>query len=145
MKKLFLGFALVVGMIGNAQIFKISSEYFYSIGFDDISEIKQEQLLVDSITDNNIIPWNSELVFDLTQNSLAVYEFHFSDKQFEHVRNITITNVEKNNNSIKLTLNDSNFWNQCIIYTDSKKILFFNTETNIQPNFVYGICAVDYN
>ena len=143
MKKLVLGIALVIGMIGNAQKIEVQSEYFFTNSFVDTSQIKQSVLIdPEDISSMNIVPWNVKLIFDLDQKILQVNEFHFSDNKFEFISDIEISYIEQTSDIIKLTLNDNNFWKYCNIYVDSKKIIFFNIETNIQPNFVYGIYAV---
>ena len=146
MKKLVLGFALLVGMISNAQKIEIKSEYFHSIQFDTLTKIKQSTLVEPSeLSESTIIPWNVDLIFDLDKNNLQINEFHFSENQFNFIKDVKISNIEKGEDFIKLTLADGDFWNFCTIYPTSKKIIFFNIENKIEPNFIHSIYAIDYS
>jgi hypothetical protein len=146
MKKLVLALALLIGTFGNAQKIEIKSDLFYQVQFDEPADIKSSSLVEPSeLSEPAIIPWDVNLVFDLDKNNLQVNEFHFSDNKFNFIKDVKISNIERVDDMIKLTLGDGDFWNFCNIYPESNKIIFFNIETKIEPNFIHSIYAINYS
>jgi hypothetical protein len=146
MKKLVLAFVVAVSSFINAQKIEIKSDFFHQVQFDTITEIKSSSLVEPTdLSESTIIPWDVNLIFDLDKNNLQVNEFHFSDNEFNFIKDVKISNIEKFDDMIKLTLADGDFWNFCNIYPESKKIIFFNIETKIEPNFIHSIYAIDYS
>jgi hypothetical protein len=146
MKKLVLAFVVAVSSFINAQKIEIKSDFFHQVQFDTITEIKSSSLVEPTdLSESTTIPWDVNLIFDLDKNNLQVNEFHFSDNEFNFIKDVKISNIEKFDDMIKLTLADGDFWNFCNIYPESKKIIFFNIETKIEPNFIHSIYAIDYS
>ena len=146
MKKLVLAFALLIGTFGNAQKIEIKSDLFYQVQFDETTDIKSSSLVEPSeLSESAIIPWDVDLIFDLDKNNLQVNEFHFSDNKFNFIKDVKISNIERVDDMIKLTLGDGDFWKFCNIYPESNKIIFFNIETKIEPNFIHSIYAINYS
>jgi hypothetical protein len=146
MKKLVLILAVFLGTVSNAQKIEIKSDFFHQVQFDTITEIKSSLLVEPTdLSESTIIPWDVNLIFDLDKNNLQVNEFHFSDNKFNFIKDVKILNIERVDDAIKLTLADGDFWNFCNIYPKSNKIIFFNIETKIEPNFIHSIYAINYS
>jgi hypothetical protein len=128
MKKLTLAFALVIGMIGNAQKIEMSIQYFNKIKFyTDIDKSRLVQPEFDPINDSTLVLQDLNLIFNLDQKQLIVSEYDFINKKYVFSKSIEIITSNIKNNVISLTLSDSTFYESCKIYLKSKKILLFDT------------------
>lgn len=143
MKKLVLGFALVIGMIGNAQKIEMSIQYFNTIKF--FKEIDKSRLIQPEFDPNNdptIVLLDMNIIFDLDQKQLIINDYDFINNKYVFTKSIAIDSVNIKNKIISISLSDSTFYTSCKIYLKSKKIVFFNTLPN---NLSVGIFADNYD
>ena len=143
MKKLVLGFALVIGMIGNAQKIEMSIQYFNTIKF--FKEIDKSRLIQPEFDPNNdptIVLLDMNVIFDLDQKQLIINDYDFINNKYVFTKSIAIDSVNIKNKIVSISLSDSTFYTSCKIYLKSKKIVFFNTLPN---NLSVGIFADNYD
>jgi hypothetical protein len=143
MKKLVLGFALVIGMIGNAQKIEMSIQYFNTIKF--FKEIDKSKLIQPEFEPNydpTLVILDMNLIFDLDQKQLTINDYDFINKEYIFTKSIVIDSIDIKNKIVSVSLSDSTFYKSCKIYLKSKKIVFFNTMPN---NLSVGIFADNYD
>lgn len=143
MKKLVLGFALVIGMIGNAQKIEMSIQYFNTYKFfKNIDESRLVQPEFEPNYDPTLVILDMNLIFDLDQKKLTINDYDFMNNKYVFTKSIEIDSVNIKNKIVSLSLSDSTFYTSCKIYLKSKKIVLFNTLSN---NLSVGIFADNYD
>lgn len=143
MKNLALGFALVIGMIGNAQKIEMSIQYFNTIKF--FKEIDKSRLIQPEFDPNNdptLVLQDLNLIFNLDEKQLIINEYDFINKKYVFSKSMAIDSIDIKNKIISLSLADSTFYKSCKIYLKSKKIILFDILDN---NLSVGIFADNFD
>lgn len=142
MKKLVLGVALVIGSFINAQKIEMSIQYFNTVSFqNDIDASKLVQPEFDPHFDSTLVLLDLNLKFDLDSKQLIRNLHNDVNNTYEFLDSINIIDTKIINNVIYLSLDKNYHYDNCQIYTDSKKIIFYNN-TNGEIN---GIFADEYD
>jgi len=142
MKKLMLILVLLVGTISNAQKIEMSVQYFNMISFkDSINESKLVQPMFDPHFDSTLVLLNLNLVFDLDSNRLITNVYNSIDKKYEFYSSSEFEIISFTDDIATLSLTDPMLYNFCKIYTNAKKIITYN----IESNQIIGIFADTYD